>query len=265
MNNKVPSPWYFALVAIDPSWSLYTKELDPSLYFFIILYLLRRHSRSDRVTGYTSRTVVEDRKSKYQRASKVGAGFQGTVFEVVDHPDKVVKNYSVRHERAYEHTKSTLRYDKIASDNHFGPIIHEVSVSGRVLNIEDDTTLPAFEKGLVFTVVMEKLEELSDDDAIDNCEGIVDCWKRMRGNDMINEDGFWGYSPIRRTVVSADFGAVTKTNGDADFITQFKDHLESQESIGAVDPQVAKKYVGLFPSDKFTKEILVPVLNRAKI
>lgn len=62
MNSQAPNPWYFALVAIDPTWSLYAEAFDPSLFFFIILHLLQRNVGSGGYSRQSSRAYASPKK-----------------------------------------------------------------------------------------------------------------------------------------------------------------------------------------------------------
>ena len=227
MFNPYLNLWNLALISIDPSWRSYSHVYDPSLQFFILLHLI------DKSHG-----------SKFKKdTGVVGKGFQGTVFEVKNNPDKVMKEIGIRTQLQYDNTMSSFHFGKMASDNGFGPIVYEISHNDRVVNISDQGSIPKFESGMVFSVVMEKVKELESFEDI----GIIEVWKKMRQNNMLNVDDFFALSLKRNIIVSVDYGVVVEPKNDDDFISELFNHIDSSESSGNDYEGVVRKYSQTFP------------------
>lgn len=193
----------------------------------------------------------------------VGAGFQGRVYGVIGHPDKVVKKEVPRDQRAYETTLKELKHMKLGSDKAFGPFVHEISADNRVIDLADSGTVPKFKPGMIFYIVMEKVQIFDcDEEMLENYVGIADTWKKMRANGVLSVDCFFAYSPKHKQVVSADFGVVVKASNDTEFAEELYGHLGACESCGTKEVEIAHKYAQTFPTDALTKDILVPVINR---
>ena len=145
--------------------------------------------------------------SKYELSGeKVGRGVQGTVYGVINHPDKVVKLYHTLHQLGHNSiTTKQFVYDKTASDNGFGPKIYEISSDGRVVDLSDKSTVPKYRYKRKFLVVMERLAGIEMDKQYVE---IVKVWKKMRQHGLFSGDGFYGYSLQHKAIVHADFGAV---------------------------------------------------------
>lgn len=213
-----------------------------------------------------NKTILKGWKalSKYKKNGKVGAGFQGIVYHVANHPNKVVKNYKIRHEYAHSFFLKTSLYDKIASENGFGPIIYEVSVNRHIVNMEEKNTIPVFKRGMVFSVMMEKIYEIENDSLLNEYIGIVQSWMKMRKHGIFNGDGFFGHSSTRQIVVSADFGGVSETENDDQFIEVFSDFIDLSHDFGQDFEGVATKYAQHFPTDEMPTNILIPALETVR-
>jgi len=244
-TNPYWNLWYLALISIHPSWRYYADFYDPSLHFFILLHLIEQDEKC--------------RGSKFQKGSdKVGGGNQGQVFGVKDNPDKVMKQTKINHNESYINTMSSLHFGKIASDNGFGPIIYEISHDGCAVDLSNKDSIPKFESGMVFSVVMEKVQELQSFEDV----GIVQVWKKMRQHNMLNVDDFFALSPKRNIIVSVDYGVVVEPKNDEDFIEELFNHMDSSKSVGNDYEGVVRKYVQTFPDDTFTRDVLNPVLDK---
>lgn len=93
-------------------------------------------------------------------------------------------------------------------------------------------------------------------------DGVVGVWKKMRQHGIFSADGFCGYSSKQKAIVCADFGAVYITKDDEEFREAMYEHLESCESSGCTDFDIARRYVRAYSTDPFTQDILEPVLAR---
>ncbi|CAN0557739.1 unnamed protein product [Ectocarpus sp. 12 AP-2014] len=203
-------------------------------------------------------------KYKFRKEANVGHGVQGIVYHVNNHPDKVVKRYNVRRPEALAFlTTKQFVYDRIAFEQGFGPQIFEISSDGRVIDLPDKSTIPKFEKGLIISVVMERIEEIKGkEELLKNSDGIVGVWKKMRQGGLLNVDGFYAHSSKQKAIVAGDFGAVAEAKNDQTFIEKMYDFLDSCISIGKHEAEIALKYEKEHPEDSFTKLILKPALDK---
>ncbi|AAK14431.1 unnamed protein product [Ectocarpus sp. 4 AP-2014] len=234
-------------------WKLQKKEQA---------YFARRYLQTNKAVLRGWHNQVS--KYKFRKEASVGHGVQGIVYHVINHPDKVVKRYSVRRPGtlAFLTTKQFV-YDRIACEQGFGPQIYEISSDGRVIDLSDKSTIPKFEKGLIISVVMEKIEKMTDqEELLKNSGGIVGVWKKMRQGGLLNVDGFYAHSLKQKAIVAGDFGVVEEATNDQMFIDKMYEFFDSCLSIGANDPGIALKYEKEHPEDSFTKLILKPALDK---
>jgi len=237
----------------DAMWKLQKKEQK----YFATRYL---DSNKAVMQGWY------DQVSKYAIGNdKIGRGFQGTVFGVQGHPDKVAKKMKTFHALAHKSlTEKVFMFDSIASDKGFGPKVYEISYDGgRVMDISDHSTIPRFKRFRQFVVVMEKLREIPKKELESHYLGIVNAWKKMYTHRIQNLDGFYGYSSIHQAVVLADFGAVFQVKNDREFIRDLWGHFDSNRSAGHYEEEkIARKYQTQFPNEPFSQNILKPALDK---
>lgn len=192
----------------------------------------------------------------------MGKGNQGIVYDVVNHPGKVIKESPMRGPASYDVLKSESEVAKIASDSGFGPLVYDILFDGRVVNIADDKTIPAYRKDMVVSIVMEKIEVIEKSDWPNYYVGIVETLARMKTAGVLATDCFFGYSTLpqhtRQHVVAADFGVVVETSSNQDFIKKLVVYTQSCQHIESVVVQYAQEKAG----HEFSKQILVPVLSR---
>lgn len=195
----------------------------------------------------------------------IGRGIQGTVYGVQGHPDKVAKKIPTRIPQAHNHlVTNQFVFDKIASDAGFGPKIYEISYDrGRVMSISDPTTIPKYERGRRFVVVMEKLREIPKNELESHYLGIVNVWKKSYAKGVLNVDGFYGYSPFHQAVVTADFGGVLRSKNNIEFVENLEEYFDASRSAGTLGEEtIARKYLAEFPNESFSQHILKPVLDK---
>lgn len=233
----------------DAMWKLQKEEQQ----YFVTRYLEKNRAL---LRGWHKQV------SNYRVGDQViGRGYQGVVKCVQGHPDKVAKIYTTRHQLAHDsYTTLQFKLDIRASDHGFGPKVYEISYDGgRVMDISDPSTIPQFKRGRRFVVVMELLQNTPEGELLDHYVGVVNVWRIQRDHGLLNVDGFYGYSPFHRAMVTADFGAVEKPKNDGEFVRDLVDYFECSET--RVREHIARRYLAEFPNEPFSQNILKPVLN----
>lgn len=245
--------WKYALTCIDPSCGRINMNNNPDFYYFYLLYLIQKHN-SSLVPSSSSSLEEPVQFSIFKKSDKfLGNGIQGAAYDVTDNPDKAMKIIICRSISSYNSFKNESRFLTIASDNGFGPIVYEISADGIIVDIKN---LPPFKENMEFRIVMDKIVKIETEHDLYST-GIVNTWKLMRKNNMLNVDGDFALLPDK-TVVSIDFGSVEETNNDENFIDHLHDYDESSDYI--YEP-IMKKFVDEFPEDEFSINILKPVLS----
>ena len=82
----------------------------------------------------------------------------------------------------------------------------------------------------------------------------------MRTNNIFNADGFFGISPSRGTVVSADYGVVVTTENDDQFIEALDEYIESVVDFGFDALSLIKTFYSEFEEDEFSRNIIRPII-----
>jgi hypothetical protein len=240
--------WQYALNCIEPSCGGIQFERKSDFHFFYLLYILEQNSKS-----------TKQKLSVYQKEDTVvGKGNQGTVNDVIGHPDKVMKSSIMFKQRSYDGFIKTSRIDRLASEEGFGPKIYEISLEGEIIDIQNP---PKFKERMVFDVVMEKIDVINNIDALEYYIGIVNTWKLMRKNKIFNADGFIGISPTRDLIVSADYGVTISALNDEEFIEALDEYIETSIDFSLDGYAILEKFSLEFSDDEFTVNIAKPVLD----
>lgn len=240
--------WQYALNCIEPSCGGIQFERKSDFHFFYLLYILEQNSKA-----------TKQKLSVYQKEDTVvGKGNQGTVNDVIGHPDKVMKSSIMFKQRSYDGFIKTSRIDRLASEEGFGPKIYEISLEGEIIDIQNP---PKFKERMVFDVVMEKIDVINNIDALEYYIGIVNTWKLMRKNKIFNADGFIGISPTRDLIVSADYGVTISALNDEEFIEALDEYIETSIDFSLDGYAILEKFSLEFSDDEFTVNIAKPVLD----